>query len=299
MLKKLIHIERKKKLTCGVTVIAACVVLALLSCQQRVPYLSPAGYDLNKPQTDYLPDNLEEVSGIAFNKGNPDLLYAEEDENGRVYYMKFGDKKAKFSSFKKTGDFEDIAIAGDQVIMLQSKGRLFTFPISEVANPKIDDSKVQEFGDMLPKGEFEGLYADEASKQVYVLCKHCDIDKTTKQTSGFIFNLSDDGKLTRGDKFEINVRHIANQVKDPKVNFRPSALAQNPKSKNWFVLSSVNKLLVILNPQWKVLQVFHLNPSTFPQPEGIAFDNQNNLYISNEGDKIETGTVLKFKYMGK
>lgn len=299
MLKKLKLIERKMKLTYGSLAIAVCAVLVLLSCQSRVPYLSPAGYDLSKPETDYLPDNLEEVSGIAFNKGDPSLLYAEEDENGRVYYMKFGDKKAKFSSFKKTGDFEDIAIAGDYVIMLQSKGKLYTFPISEVLNPKIDNLKVQEFADMLPKGEFEGLYADEASKQVYVLCKHCDIDKTTKQTSGFIFNMADGGKLTRGDRFEINVRHIANQVKDPKVNFRPSALAQNPKSKNWFVVSSVNKLLVILNQQWKVLQVFHLNPSTFPQPEGIAFDKDANLYISNEGDKIETGTVLKFKYTGK
>jgi len=182
--------------------------------------------------------------------------------------------------------------------MLQSKGRLYTFPLSEVGQPKITNA--QEFKDILPKGEYEGLYASEETKQVYVLCKHCDIDKTSKQSTGFIFQLADDGKLTKTDQFQINVKHIADQVKDnAKINFHPSALTQNQKTKQWFVLSSVNKLLVVLNDKWKVMQVFPLNPAVFPQPEGIAFDNQNNLYISNEGDKIEAGTVLKFPYSAK
>lgn len=275
----------------------ACAIFALLSCVEKVNYESPQGYDLNKPKKYFMPDNLEEISGIAFNKGDASRLYAEEDENGRVYYIKPGEKEAKFSTFKETGDFEDIAIANGQVIMLQSKGKLYTFPLSEVSGQKITNA--HEFKDILPKGEFEGLYANEEGK-VYVLCKHCEIDKTSKQTTGFIFNLSNDGKLAVADTFKINVKHITQQLNsNQKVTFHPSALAQNPRSKQWFVLSSVNKLLVILNEQFKVVQVFKLNPAVFPQPEGIAFDSQNNMYISNEGDKIDPGKVLKFNYSGK
>ncbi|WCT11844.1 SdiA-regulated domain-containing protein [Mucilaginibacter jinjuensis] len=272
-------------------------VFALLSCVEKVNYESPQGYNLNKPKKFFMPDNLEEISGLAFNKGDANRMYVEEDENGRVYYMKPGEKEAKFSTFKQTGDFEDIAIANGQVIMLQSKGKLYTFPLSEVNGQKITNA--QEFKDLLPKGEFEGLYANEEGK-VYVMCKHCEMDKTSKQTTGFIFNLSNDGKLAAADTFKINVKHIAQQLNsNQKVTFHPSALAQNPRSKQWYVLSSVNKLLVILNEDFKVMQVFKLNPSVFLQPEGIAFDSQNNLYISNEGDKIDPGTVLKFTYSGK
>jgi uncharacterized protein YjiK len=45
-----------------------------------------------------------------------------------------------------------------------------------------------------------------------------------------------------------------------------------------------------------VKEVYPLNPALFRQPEGIAFDNENNLYISNEGDDISKGNVLKFVF---
>lgn len=269
----------------------------LLACMPKRDFPSPPGYDLNKPQKFNMPDDLEEVSGIAFHHGDPNLLYAEEDESGRIYYLKPNFKKAKYAIFKQAGDFEDIAICGDQVIMLQSKGRLYTFPLAEVNLKNV--LHVQRFEDMLPKGQFEGMYADEQTNQVYVMCKHCDMDKTSKQTSGFIFQLSADGKLKQTDTFKINVKHIADQLSDPKINFHPSALAKDQRSGNWFVISSVNKLLVILNEKFKVQQVYKLNPEFFPQPEGIAFDNKNNLYISNEGDRLEPGTVLKFTWAGK
>lgn len=267
-----------------------------LSCKQEVTqYISPRGYDFNHPVRYKVPDELLEISGIAFNKGDSKLLYAEEDENGMVYYMKWGDRKVKYSKFKETGDFEDMTICNGQVVMLQSKGKLYTFPLDEVGKKKkIDD--VKKFEDMLPDGEFEGMYGDDETSKIYVMCKHCEIDKTSKQTSGFVFQMDSNGKLVVTDQFKINVKHIADQLNAEKFNFHPSALARSPYSKMWFVLSSVNKLLVILDDKWRVKQVFKLNPAIFPQPEGMTFDNKNNLYISNEGDKLDPANVLKFTY---
>jgi len=62
------------------------------------------------------------------------------------------------------------------------------------------------------------------------------------------------------------------------------------------VLSSVNKLLVITDENFKIKATFPLNGSLFNQPEGIAFDKDNNLYISNEGGTLAAGNILLFKH---
>src|SRR5215510_9298614 len=50
-------------------------------------------YDLNNPEKILMPDVLTEVSGISFYKGQKDMLYAEQDEEGKLFYLKPGDSK--------------------------------------------------------------------------------------------------------------------------------------------------------------------------------------------------------------
>ncbi len=267
---------------------------AFAGCAQKPVYKSPAGYDLTKPVKYTMPDTLHEISGIAFKQGDAGMLYAEEDEHGRVYYLHLGDKTAKYTAFKPKGDFEDMAICGQQVVILQSKGALYTVPLSEIGKPQTNN--VQKWEDILPEGEYEGLYADEKAQQVYVLCKHCGVDKTSKTNSGFIFDLAADGSVKKSGDFMINVKHIEDISGQDKVRFHPSGLSRNPVTGDWWILSSVNKMIVVADAKWKVREVYTLNPALFTQPEGITFDNQNNLYISNEGGDITAGNVLKFPY---
>lgn len=265
------------------------------ACKQKQPYTSPPGYDLTKPVKYIMPDSLSEISGIAFNKGKADTLYAEEDEHGRVYNLKPGDKTAKYTEFKDKGDFEDMAIVNNQVIVLQSKGVLFTFPFSNMLNPKVSNpSKIK---DLLPEGEYEGMYGDEKENKIYVLCKHCADDKTSKESSGFIFDLAASGILKQNGGFKINVKHIEEMMGQEKIKFHPSALSRSPVTGEWFILSSVNKLLVVADEKWKINQVHRLDPAVFVQPEGMTFDAQNNLYISNEGQPLRKANVLKFAFI--
>jgi hypothetical protein len=273
-------------------VITACS--GIVGCMQKQDYKSPVGYDLTKPIKYVMPDSLHEISGISFYQGKSDMLYAEEDEHGRVYYLHLGDKTAKYTEFKPTGDFEDMAICGDQIVMLQSNGVLFTLPFAEVGKPQT--TKAQKWDNILPEGEYEGLYADEKANQVYVLCKHCAMDKTSKTNSGFIFDLAADGSIKRSNDFSVNVKHIEDIAGQSVIKFHPSALVRCPSSGEWWVLSSVNKMIVVLDDKWKVREVYKLDPELFIQPEGITFDNQNNLYISNEGGQTRSANVLKFAY---
>lgn len=268
-------------------------IITAFSCTNAQTYTSPKGYDLTKPTRFNMPDKLREISGIAFYHGKPDSLYAEEDETGRVYYFRLGDKQVNHSTFGKAGDYEDIAILGEQVIMLRSDGVLFTFPFKGLRNPDIGN--VQKWKDILPQGEYEGMYANEKEQQLYVLCKHCSDDKTSKSSSGYIFKIAN-GQIRQSGTFSVNVKEIEALMSTKKIAFHPSALAKNQQTNEWYILSSVNKMIVVADNNWKVKSVYPINPGLFIQPEGIAFDNQSNLYISNEGDKITPGTVFKFNY---
>lgn len=269
------------------------LLIILNSCADQQPTKSPDGYDLNNPVKYNMPDALTEISGIAFNQGNPDTLYAEQDEDGLLFYFPLGANEINQLKFGKSGDYEDIAISNNWIIMLRSDGTLFTFPLKNLKNGETSSIKQD---DLLPQGEYEGMYADEAGQSVFVLCKHCSVDKASKTATVFNFRLSEDGSLKNAGQSSIDVRKIAELAGLDKISFHPSALAKNPQTNEWYILSSVNKLLVIADPGWNVKAVFPLNPAIFHQPEGMAFDKNNTLYISNEGDKFAPGNVLKFPF---
>ncbi|MFD0794094.1 SdiA-regulated family protein [Mucilaginibacter litoreus] len=267
------------------------IALAGTSCGQR-KYKSPAGYDLNNPIKYNMPPELLEISGIAFNNGNAGTIYAEQDEEGKLFYFRPGDKLPKYTKFGKRGDYEDVAILNNYAVLLRSDGSFYTFPISDIKAR--DAAHVKEFKKLLPAGEYEGLHA--AGGKLYALCKICKGVDHNKQCKGYILNLSTDGELSQSSDFVIDVKKIAAITGSKKLKFHPSALAKNPLNGLWYILSSVNKLLVVTDGNWNVQQAYPINPNLFLQPEGLAFDSQGNLYISNEGNKATPGNVLLFEY---
>jgi uncharacterized protein YjiK len=88
---------------------------------------------------------------------------------------------------------------------------------------------------------------------------------------------------------------IQSGAENGKIKFHPSALGKNPVTHEWFILSSVNKMLLVLDKQWKLTNFVRLNPSLFKQPEGLAFNSKGDLYISNEGG-AEAPNILMFRY---
>ncbi|PJJ83318.1 SdiA-regulated domain-containing protein [Mucilaginibacter auburnensis] len=275
-------------------VLGLMLVFSGMACIEKPAVKNPPGYDLTKPVRYNMPDGLLEISGIALYHGRADSIYAEQDEDGRIYYLKPGDGKVAHSKFAGHGDYEDIAIMGELLYILRSDGVIFTFPFKQVQSGNI--ANVKELKGLLPAGEYEGMCVDEKSKQLYVLCKSCKGNNEKKVGAGYIFNALPGNGLKASGNFTINVKDIEAQLGKNKMTFRPSALAKNTKTNEWYILSSVNKALVITDVNWQVKAAYPLNPSLFIQPEGMAFDNQNSLYISNEGDKLTPGTILKFIY---
>ncbi|WP_229216712.1 SdiA-regulated domain-containing protein [Dyadobacter sp. 3J3] len=252
-------------------------------------------YNLESPEKFFMPESLFEISGIAFQKGNPDTIYAIQDEEGKVFRLAWGIKKQYHAKFGKKGDYEDLAIVNDQVVVLKSNGTLYTFPFLDSAYEEVDST--HEWKKVLPKGEYESIYGNEETDSLYVLCKNCIQDDSKKSITGYVFYMADSASVPR--TFQISVKEIKALTGKVERGFRPSGMAQNPFSKDWYIISAVNKLLVITDKNWKVQQALSLNGNMFTQPEGIAFDKDGNLYISNEGDDFAEGNILKFKKLSK
>lgn len=255
---------------------------------------NPPGYDLAKPQKYSMPDILQEVSGIAFENGKNDFVYAQQDEDGSLFKLPLGSKDETATKFATKGDYEDVSIAQGFAILLKSNGTLYSFPLSETKNEETTNVKVSE--NLVPKGEYEGMYADEATGKVYLLCKTCKVDKDTKNASGYILDLQKDGTFKTAGNFMVDVSDVDKMTGKKKGSFHPSALAINPLTKEWYIVSSVNKALVVTDPNFKIKSVYHLSSNEFNQPEGIAFDSAGNLYISNEGSETTNGNILRFDY---
>lgn len=267
------------------------LLMAATGCKMLSPDQKLKEYDLGKPEKFQMPESLIEISGIAFRQGNADSVYAIQDEQGKLFRLKWGVKKQSNIKFSKGGDFEDLAIAGDKVIVLKSNGDLYTFPLSDTLSE--DGPDVQEWKDLIPNGEYEGIYADNTTGAVYVLCKNCPGADSKVSVPGYRLTFNGNS-FSAATGFSIDVAQIRAINGKVKRGFRPSALAKNPISGEWFILSAVSQLLVVTDSNWQVKNAYHLDGNRFTQPEGLAFDNQGNMYISNEGDHLSEGNILKF-----
>jgi len=267
--------------------------LFFLSCNnsKSQTYKSPPGYDINKPEKFGVNASLNEISGIAFLNGNAESALAIEDEKGKLYQFSTGKENTVISKFAKKGDYEDVTILNNNtVVVLRSEGSLLEFPVSAIGKETIDSVKVHD--SILPPGEYEGLFA--ADGKLFALCKNCPGDKEKIEVSVFTLEQANGAPLRVTNTFKINISMVQ-PAGEAKTKFHPSAIAKHPLTHEWFIVSSVNKLLLVLDEQWKVKDYFPLDPSLFKQPEGMAFSSNGDLYISNEGAG-GSGNILLFRY---
>ncbi len=243
---------------------------------------SPAGYDLANPLKKTLPESLLEISGICFGPQGNDTLYSINDEDGILFKIdltKTGNAATKHK-FAKHGDYEDLAFFNGKWVVLKSNGTLITFTPSNIGNK--DSSLVTEA--ILPKAEYEGMAA--AGDTLFVLCKSCPADENKSSISAYAI-VENAEKLTMVHTISISLAGI---TKDKA--FKPSGIALNPITGNWFIISAVNKKLVELNRQFGFIGSHHLKTTVFKQPEGIAFGSTGTLYISNEGDEAGANLLI-------
>ncbi|MBL0745325.1 hypothetical protein [Chryseolinea lacunae] len=269
-----------------------CLTLLFVGCTPVPLYDGPPGYNFEAPEKLIMRESLLEISGITFHHGNADTVLAINDEDGKLFYFPIREKKAYSTRFFKGGDFEDVAVFKNQIYTLRSDGTVFSFADS-IDRKK---SEAKKWDAAFPEGEYESLFVQEPANKLITLCKKCESGK--HQIQGYSLDLSDT-TLTNLQPFGIDLDGLPSLEKKIKKAFQPSALAQSPITHEWFIISSVHKTLLVTDASWKPLASYALDPHYFNQPEGIAFDDAGHLYISNEGNEIQNGNIMKIAYTGQ
>ncbi len=253
-------------------------------------FTSPPGYDLNKPVILNLRTELDEISGLAYYPKDSSV-FTITDDKGWVYKIHLtGNFQIEKWKFSKGQDYEDLVLLDSTFYVLASKGELaaFKFIPNKPLTTQIFSLNVEG------KNEFEILYHDNASGKLVMICKDCEGDNK-KAVTAFSF---DPATQTFSDTpfFTLNASEIAEKLGEHKIKFKPSAACINPLTNELFIISSVNKALVIADTNGNVKSVYPLDPKIYKQPEGITFTPSGGLIISNEAADVGAANVLIFKY---
>ena len=142
------------------------------------------------------------------------------------------------------------------------------------------------------KKEFESLYYDDKLQKLVLLCKDCDVDKSAT-ISSYSFDLQ---QSIYARSLSIDVKNVIETNGPISTKFKPAVASINPVTGELYILSSINKLLVVADRNGGVKEIYHLDPSIFNQPEGIAFTPSGSLFISNEADETHSATILFYQF---
>ena len=267
-------------------------------------------YTINHPSATYVLDNqLREISGLTYLSENK--LLCVNDEQGSVFEFDLEKRDiSKKVKFAKKGDFEAVEYMGNECVALRSDGKLYFF--KDIENPKVKSIKVKT--GLSLRNETEGLAYDSSSQTLLIACKglahegqmykdkraiysYSIADSTLSPKPFILIDQNVLGKIMNLDPFTKFSNMVLESMNPSKGNstFQPSGIAIHPISKNIYVIGSVGKLLLILNPKGELLAINKLKRKIFPQPEGICFAPDGTLYISTEG-KVSQGRIYQFKY---
>jgi uncharacterized protein YjiK len=225
-----------------------------------------------------MPPELREISGLAITPRGTVLTH--DDNVGRVYEIdpKTGILLKSFSLKDGVrGDFEAITIAGTDIYLLESKGKIFKFKEGQDA----EQVPYTVYDTGLKKDcEFESMAFEADSSRLLLVCKKFLTKKAPHEV--LIYRIP----LPLGDRSAMTTLRIpiedvigSNKWK----NFHPSDINIDPITKNYVIISSNQKALVVITPDGDVVRSEPL-PGDHRQPEGVAVTKDSLLMVSDEAN---------------
>jgi uncharacterized protein YjiK len=225
-----------------------------------------------------MPPQLREISGLALTTRGTVLTH--DDNVGRVYEIdpKTGILLKGFSlEGGVRGDFEAITIAGSDVYLLQSKGKIYKF--KEGADAEQVPYSLYDTG-LGKECEFESMAYEADSSRLVLVCKKFLQKNAPKEL--LIYHVP----LPLGDRSAITALRVpihdvigSNKWK----NFHPSDINIDPITKNYVIISSHEKGLIVITPDGEVVRSEPL-PGDHRQPEGVAITKDSILLVSDEAN---------------
>lgn len=288
-----------------VRVILASVLLgAVLNGQAQIPF------DLAKPARTYrLPPELLEVSALT---DVDDLTLAcLHDEAAMLYLfdLRQGVIARRFS-FGHPGDMEGLTRVGDQYFALRSDGLVYRLSLKDDAVQLLDTFRLA-----LSNRNIEGLGYDERFDRVLVSPKdipkgspelrdvrviHAFDARTGEVLPEPVLTLSINTLIdqARAKGLTVPMRTTDNGREVPALKLRFSSVAVDPRSDLIYLLSAVDRMVLVVDRQGDLVYLEQLDARAHPKPEGITFLPAGDLLISNEG-KGTAPSIVRFSRTSK
>lgn len=271
-------------------------------------------YSMEAPvKTFELAGGLDEISGLTLSKDGQYLL-ANNDELGKIYLLnKETGAIEKAINFHKEGDYEGIEVIGDRVFVVKSTGTIY-----EVENLDSEEQNLIKHKFFLNKeNDVEALGYDEKNNRLLLGCKGkagegeqymrkkavfaFDLNTMTLQTEPvLLITLEDVCSYLGKCSLTGHVLENLNEFFNPKgeiLGFSPSSIAVHPITGHLYITSSKGKMILVLDETGKILHIEKLTKAIHPQPEGLCFEKDGTMWISNEAKKASPARVYQFEYV--
>ena len=259
-------------------------------------------YEFLKPsETLILTSELEEISGLTYNEKEGNIL-CHEDEKGRIYSVDLGSGEiVDERKFGKKDDYEGIELVGDIVYITTNNGLVYQYNLltEETTSFKTKFKK---------KNDIEGLALNAKGDKLLFACKEKPYHPVNGEKGIFSFNLETKKidltpflGIKRKDLVNFAQRsfenkNVINDVERRLQSFAPSAIGIHPITNDIYIVSSRGSMLVVYDRNKVLADVIALDNILLPQPEGLCFDPQGNLYLSTEG-RGGMGKIVKYEYL--
>ena len=225
-----------------------------------------------------MPPELREISGLALTARGTVLTH--DDNIGRVYEIdpRTGILLKGFSlAGGVRGDFEAITVAGADIYLLKSSGKIYKF--QEGADASWVPYSVYDTG-LGKECEFESMAYEADSSRLLLVCKRFLQKQAPKEL--LIYHVP----LPLGNRSAITAMQVA--IKDVVgsnkwKNFHPSDINIDPITKNYVIVASREKGLIVVTPDGEVVRSEPI-PGNHRQPEGVAITSDSLLLVSDEAN---------------
>ncbi len=266
---------------------------------------SKFNYDLHKPVIQHqLPQILNEISGLT--DIDSSQVACVQDELGIVFIYNF--RSGKIISqhrFDSIGDFEGLTYTKNALYILRSDGRL-----TEWNNFPSSKNSFKHYKLSLVTSNNEGLCFDAKYNRILIAAKGKPLNHDEKSERFiYAYDLATK-KLQEKPIYSLNVEYLEERARSFNIqqtetnakgvirpfNFRPASLSVHPITDDIYIISAVDKLLLIMNRKGEVTYMKSLNAEMFAKAEGITFLNDGTMIITNEAaGKTPTLFVFEMK----
>jgi uncharacterized protein YjiK len=239
-----------------------------------------------------MPPQLREISGLALTSRGTVLTH--DDNSGRVSEIdpKTGILLKSFSlQGNQKEDFEAITIAGSDIYLMASDGKLFRFREGD------DGQQVSfmVFDTGLGKlCEFESLAYEADSTRLLMACKRGVGKEAPKDLIIYRLPLPLNRTTFRQTLTALQVPLNDVVGSNKWKSFRPSDMTIDPFTKNLVIVASHEHGLAVITPDGDVVRSEPL-PGDHQQPEGVAITRDSILLISDEAN-VKPAAITLYKW---